>query len=328
MIALDVMGGDFSPHASLEAALSASKKNIPIILCGPEKTISSLLEKLDNNWRSYPLEICDYPDVIEMHDHPVEAISKKKRSSLIGALEQVKKGKATTCVSAGNSGAFMVAATLMLGKQSAIDRPAIGGFLPGLHNKTFCLDLGANSDCKPHFLLQFAQLGLQYLQHLSPNRKLRIGLLSNGSESTKGNALTKEAFSLLKNSGLPFIGNIEPKDIFYHKADVIVCDGFTGNILLKTCEAIAEVFVHRLQTLDVTTTVSSTIVKNIIEHELKPHFDWQKQGGALLLGLQKPVVIAHGASNAYALESALVFAWNTIIPPVVEKSPLFNQEAL
>lgn len=309
MIALDVMGGDFSPRASLEGALGAAKKNIPVLLCGPEKVIIATLNTLDSSWRQYPLSIVDAPEVIFMEDHPVEATSKKRKSSLIVAIEQVQKGIASACVSAGNSGAFMVAAMLLLGRKRGIERPAIGGFLPGVACPTFCLDLGANSDCKPHYLLQFAQLGLDYFKSIYPLQSPTIGLLSNGSEDTKGSILIKESFSLLKSSQLPFKGNVEPADIVTSKVDIVVCDGFSGNILLKTCEAMAGTILKQIKAIIKEKSPAS--ISSEIMSTLQKQFDWRNQGGALLLGVNAPVIVAHGASDGYAIESALHFASQT-----------------
>ncbi len=309
MIAIDVMGGDLAPNASLEGALRAARKKVPILLCGPKDKIITILEELDGKWRSYHIEFYDTPDVIEMGEEPLAAVSKKQQSSLVVAVKNISEGAASACVSAGNSGALMVASVLMLGKVEGVERPAIASFLPGRKKSTLCLDLGANTECKPSHLVHFAYLGVEYISKKFGIKNPRVGLLSNGSEPSKGSSLTKEAFSLLKESKLNFIGNCEPCDIVQDKADVLVCDGFSGNILLKSFEAMSqEMLAWFSDEFEQADHESKEKAFRAIAH-IKEKVDWRQQGGALLLGVRGTVVVAHGSSNADAIENAIHLAW-------------------
>lgn len=317
MIAVDVMGGDFAPKVSLQGSLAAARNHIPVLLCGPRSRLESELEVLDSAWRSYPITFLDAHEIIEMADEPVKAVSQKQNSSLVQAVKQVKMGLAQACVSAGNSGAFMAAATLVLGRQDAIERPAIAGFLPAFNDSVLCLDLGANTECKPHYLAAFALLGVQHLEDVKKIQNPRVGLLSNGSENTKGSALSKAAFSLLEQSSLNFIGNVEPHDVFFNKVDLVVTDGFSGNILLKTAEAMGEMIIARaegsiaeMQKNNQISVVDAHNARGVIG-KIKSKIDWQNQGGALLLGVRGTVVVAHGASDAHAIEHAIALAWKS-----------------
>jgi glycerol-3-phosphate acyltransferase PlsX len=309
MIAVDVMGGDLAPNASLEGALRAARKKVPILLCGPKDKIVTVLQELDGKWKSYHIEFYDTHEVIEMGEDPLVAVSQKQNSSLVGAVKNISSGVASACVSAGNSGALMAASVLMLGRVEGVDRPAIASFLPGRRRSTLCLDLGANTECKPAYLVHFAHLGVEYITKKFDIKNPRVGLLSNGSEASKGSALTKKAFDLLEQSGLNFVGNCEPYDIVKNKADVVVCDGFSGNILLKSFEAMAQEmlswFSEEFEASDNETKKSA---ESAILH-IKEKVDWRRQGGALLLGVRGTVVVAHGSSNADAIENAIHLAW-------------------
>jgi phosphate acyltransferase len=296
MIAVDVMGGDHAPYVVLEGALAAAKKTIPVVLYGPQELIISWLDEHACGWEIYPITIVDAPDIIAMDDEPVRAVCKKPSSSLVKAAVGVAEGRCSAVLSAGNSGALMAAATLCIGKSDGVERPAIAGLLPVISGEVLALDLGANIECRPHHLLQFAHMGNAYAQSTLLVQHPRIGLLANGHEEGKGSPLIKEAHISLKKETLNFVGNVEPYDIFAGKVDVVVCDGFSGNVLLKTMEAVAELIASKI---DLTQAQA-----------LKSHFSYQRCGGALLLGIKRPVIVCHGCSDAKAIENAITTAWN------------------
>ena len=287
MIALDVMGGDHAPQALLRGALSAAKSKIPVKLFGPEAIIIAELNALDTLWQQYSLTIVDSLSHIEMDEEPVTAIRQKRDSSLVKAVNSVRDGHCSAVISAGNSGALMVASTLILGRLSGVERPAIAGFLPAINGPVVALDLGANTECRAHHLVQFAQMGADYAIKALCIDKPRIGLLANGHEDRKGSVLTKEAFALLKETSLNFVGNVEPYDVFTNKVDVVVCDGFSGNILLKTMEAIFELFAGSLKA---------------------EKYNKDQPGGALLLGVQGCTIVCHGNSDADDIHRAIKLA--------------------
>ncbi len=288
MIAVDAMGGDHAPDQIVKGVLLAAKKQIPIMLFGQEQQLISILQSHDLSWQKYNILICNTTQIAEMAEEPSYVFRKKRDSSLIKAIEYVKNGICNAVVSAGNSGVIMFASTLILGRQDGIERPAIIGELPVCKKRVLCLDLGANADCKPEYLLQFAYLGDSQAKKVLGIENPRVALLCNGHEDGKGSILIRKAFELLKKSDLNFIGNIEPYGIFKNMTDVLVCDGFSGNILLKTIETLAEIF------------------------SVKKYSLGQQKGGALLAGVNGNVVIAHGNADSKAIERAIVFAFNNI----------------
>jgi len=314
MIALDVMGGDHAPHAVLDGSLRAAKKSIPIMLFGPATFVRDELTKLDPSWQQYPLTICDAPVIVAMDDEPVFAVRKKPTSSLVKAVESVKSGQCMSALSAGNSGALMAAATFLLGREEGVERPAIAGLMPTLQGNVLMLDLGANTDCRPQHLVQFAHLGVAYaLQTLKINNP-RVGLLSNGHEEGKGSQLVKDAFALLKQeSTINFIGNVEPYDLLESKVDVVVCDGFAGNVLLKTMETTFELCMQLLRN-DLKAQSDNPAVatwgKQFMQ-KVAGKLNHKRFGGALLLGVKGNVIVCHGSSDAQTIEQAIQFAWET-----------------
>ncbi len=296
MIAVDVMGGDHAPHVVLEGALAAAKKSVPVMLYGPEAMIHEWLAKHDSSWDQYAITIAHASDTIAMDEEPVLAVRRKMGSSLVKAVASVAQGQSSAVLSAGNSGALMAAAALMIGRQEGIERPAIAGFLPTAQGEVLALDLGANTECRPGHLIQFAHLGNTYARQALHITNPRIGLLSNGHEEGKGSLLVKETHALLKNETLNFIGNVEPYDIIDHKADVIVCDGFAGNVMLKTMEAI------------------SGLIESWLDEKtakaLGQRFAHKRLGGALLLGVKGSVVVCHGGADSEAIERAISYAWS------------------
>ncbi len=302
MIAVDAMGGDFAPDAIIAGSLGAARSGIAVALVGKKEQLQEALAARNANWQSLPITLIDATEVVEMGEDPVEALRKKPNSSLHTAIKLAQEGTAQAVVSAGNSGALMVGATFILGRSSGVERPAIAGYLPSGGDGVLCVDLGANVQCKPEHLVQFAQLGIDHLAQTKGTLSPRVGLLSNGTEPGKGSPVGKEAYKMLAAMPINFVGNIEPGDIFADRVDLVVCDGFSGNVLLKAAEGMAELastfFANQLRELP----VGSAIEK------FKAKTDWARQGGALLLGVNGTVVVAHGKSHADAIEQAIMLA--------------------
>ncbi|MBI2774963.1 phosphate acyltransferase PlsX [Candidatus Dependentiae bacterium] len=310
MIALDAMGGDFAPHAIVLGGLLAARKGIKIGLYGDQDRILESLDKQDSDWKKLPISIIHCSQTIEMEDEPSSAILRKKDASLVVALNDVAKGEAYAFVSAGNTGACLVGGMLLIGKTEGILRPAIGEFIPALHGSVFFIDLGANVDCKPDHLKQFAIMGDVYVKLKKNITSPRIALLSNGAERTKGNKAVLEAHELLASSGLNFIGNREPHDILHGEVDVVVCDGFAGNIMLKSLEGMLSLIPKVVDRECRKTWIGRCLgfLGGRLLKRLKRNVARVQKGGALLLGVRKPIIIAHGASQASAIEDALLYA--------------------
>ena len=312
IIILDAMGGDNAPDAVLKGAVKAVKEikeDTEILLTGNEKVLNTrikdLFNKNDISEISPKIKIHNTTETIEMEDKPTEAIKHKKDSSMVVGLNLLKEGKGDVFISAGNSGALLTGATLLVGRIKGIDRPAMAGILPSYHSRLLLIDSGANTNCKPINLLQFAQMATIYLKNTFGIEKPAIGLLNIGTEETKGNELTKEAYSLLKEKspelGINFIGNIEGRDAFSGEVDAIVTDGFTGNIFLKAIEGLGKL---------VKKSLTESIKKNFLSilgaipsipaiNRFKKTMDYKEYGGALFLGVKKPIVKAHGSSDEY-----------------------------
>lgn len=324
MIAVDVMGGDYAPQEAVQGALAAAQKGIPLILFGNQDKVMPLLVHYCPKWRSLPIELVHCSDVIDMDEDPIRGVLRKKDSSIVRALQAVHAGKAQAFVSAGNSGAVVAAATIVLGRVAGVIRPAIGSFLPTAHGSLFCLDLGANPDCKPEYLLQFAYMGYAYVRLTKQIAQPRVALLSNGHESYKGSALVKSSFDLLAQADLEFVGNIEARDIFSGRADVVVTDGFTGNVLLKGIQGTAKAVMDWMKD-----EASRSLILKIlfgvaypVLRRIKNKVDYARTGGALLLGVNKSVVIAHGSSKEQAIMQAIIFAQKTVEDNI---TPTFNE---
>jgi glycerol-3-phosphate acyltransferase PlsX len=307
IVALDAMGGDYAPSVNVEGAVETVKEHddIDIILVGNEPLVRRELDS-----KRYPanrISIMHASQVIEMHDPPTTAIRKKKDSSIRIGIDLVKAGKADAFVSAGHSGVVMATSLLLLGTSKGVDRPAIATVMPTLKDTFILLDAGANVDCKPENLLQFALMGNTYCKLLLNKANPKVALLSIGEEDTKGNELTKEAFKLIKGTRLNFLGNLEGKDMFTGKADVIVCDGFIGNIALKISEGLAETIIKMLKreiTSVSTGRIGYLMMKPAIRN-FKKRTDYDEYGGAPLLGINGACIISHGRSTAKAIKNAL-----------------------
>ena len=306
-IALDAMGGDLAPAATVEGAVEALGENrdISVVLVGDEEKISSELEKRDCS--GLPISVKHASQVVNMDESPLTALRRKKDSSVRVAIDIVKSDEADAMVSAGNSGVVMATALYVLGKLQGVERPAIAAVMPSLKDNFVLIDAGANVDCRPTQLYQFAIMGEAYAKYIFNIDRPKIGLLGIGEEDAKGNELTKEAFKLIKNSHVNFIGNIEGQDIFSGEADVVVCDGFVGNIALKVSEGLAETMAKMLKREfleKVTGKVGSFFIKNGLK-SFKKKMDYSEYGGAPLLGISKPCIISHGRSTSKAIKNAV-----------------------
>ncbi len=305
-IALDAMGGDFAPDMTIAGAIEAvSEYDLEVILVGDKQQVVGALK--DKRYPSGKISVFHASEVVEMHESPSAAIRKKRDSSIRKAVELVKNHEADAAVSAGNSGVAMATSLFLLGKSPNVDRPAIATIMPSLTGFFVLIDAGANVDCKPENLLQFAVMGNAYYKAIFNVPKPRVALLSIGEEDTKGNELTKEAFKYLKSADINFIGNIEGKDIFSGNADVIVCDGFIGNIVLKVSEGLAETVIKMLrrEIVNVATgRIGYMMIKPAIKN-FKKKTDYSEYGGAPLLGINGTCIISHGRSSSKAIKNAI-----------------------
>lgn len=308
-IAIDAMGGDFAPEMPIAGALEAiSESDVEIVLVGDKQQITDCLK--NKRYPSQKITIYHASEVVQMDEVPSIAIRKKKDSSIRKTVELVKNKEAEACVSAGHSGVMMATSLLLLGKIPNVDRPAIITAMPSLTGHFVLIDVGANVDCKPKNLLQFAYMGDAYFRAIFNENSPRIALLSIGEEDTKGNEQTREAFKLLKNTKLNFIGNIEGKDIFSSLADVVVCDGFIGNIVLKVSEGLAETILKMLKreiTNVKTGRIGYLMIKPAIKN-FKKRTDYSEYGGAPLLGINGTSIVCHGRSTSMAIKNAIKVA--------------------
>ena len=304
-IAIDAMGGDFGPEPIIEGVIQAldERQFLPILVGDRDQIISFLPEYYLNE-----VEIINSSDVIAMSDQATQAL-KRKESTIYRAVELVRDGKAAAVVSAGHSGATMTLATLRIGRLPYISKPALATLMPNklVGAKTLLLDVGAVTDCTAKNLYQFAIMGEVYAQKVLKLRNPKVGLLSNGEEDSKGNALTKEAFKLMKD--VPgFKGNVEGSDIFNGSVDVVVCDGYTGNIVLKASEGVVSTVFDLMKTQirkSIPAKIGAFMMKKKVFKKLKEKVDYAEYGGAPLLGVKGCVIISHGKSNAKAIKNAI-----------------------
>lgn len=322
-IALDAMGGDGGPELIIEGALSSlrEQRNFEIILLGPAEELEERvgLFSIDSTL-ARRLHIEHAPETISMHETPVDAVRRKKNSTIMVGFELVRTGKADAVVSAGNSGATMASAVRKLGRLKGISRPGIASFFPTLKGPVMIMDLGANVDCRPQHLLQFAIMASSCTSKILQIDSPRIGLLSIGEEAGKGNALVKEAHELLAASGLNFIGNVEGRDVYQGNVDVIVCDGFIGNVSLKVSEGLADAAMQMLKSeieKSFMAKIGYLFMRNAF-HNFRKRVDYAEYGGAPLLGINGTGIISHGKSNATAIKNAVVVAANMVHEKVNE----------
>ena len=312
-IVLDAMGSDEYPVPEILAAIQLKKEFAEeVILVGKKEIIENKLAGL--NPENVPLVIVDAPDVVEMTDKPVDSARKKPNNSMAVGLKLVKEGKAEAFVTAGNTGGAYFNAVTILRRLPGISRPALSSFVPTKKGRSVFLDTGANVDCRPEFLLEFAVMGSAYAKAVLDIESPKVALLSNGEESGKGNELVKGAYPILQASSINFYGNVEPKEVYAGLVDVLVADGFAGNVFLKTSEAVARFMIDLLKD-----GISSRFLSKVGYILAKPAFNILKKkmdpsevGAAMLLGVNGLVFIGHGRSDARALVSAVKLARSTI----------------
>lgn len=334
VILFDAMGGDNAPDANIKGAVNALNDiESDIVLIGKEEVINERIKVLYGKDKieevSPRLKIYNASETIEMEDIPTQAIKKKKDSSMVVGFNLLKENKGDVFVSAGNSGALLTGATLLIGRIKGIDRPALAAMLPAYKSKFLLIDAGSNTNCKPINLLQFAQMSSIYLSNTFEIKEPKIGLLNIGTEETKGNDLMKESFKLLKEKSdelnINFIGNVEGREAFSGEIDALVTDGFTGNVFLKTSEGLGK-FVKKSLTESLKKNILSTIAAIPSLPAIKrfaKSTDYKEYGGALFLGVKKPVVKAHGSSDAKlftcTIKQAEQFVKNKAVDKMIEE---------
>ena len=333
VILLDAMGGDNAPDANIRGAVKAIDQiKSKLILIGNENVIKSKIKEFYNkdiSEISDRLEIKNTTETIEMEDIPTQAIKHKKDSSMVVGFNMLKSGEGDVFISAGNSGALLTGATLLVGRIKGVDRPALAGILPAYKSRLVLMDCGSNTNCKPINLLQFAQMSSIYLKTTLGVENPKVGLLNIGTEETKGNELTKESYKLLKEKseelGINFIGNVEGRDAFTGNVDIVVTDGFTGNIFLKAIEGLGK-FVKRSLTESLKRNLLSKIAAIPSLPAIKRFsktVDYKEYGGALFLGVNKPVVKAHGSSDEklfeFTIKQAEQFVENKAVDKLIEE---------
>ena len=297
-IIVDAMGGDNAPMAPVEAAVRAVKElDVEIVLVGKKEVVEKELSAYD-----YPndkISIANADEVITNHEEPAKAVRSKKNASVVVAANMLKKGEGDAMLSMGNTGALLASGLLIVGRIKGILRPALATLLPSAKGPKMLIDAGANTNCKPENLVQFGIMGSIYMKNVLGIESPTVGLMSNGEEEGKGDELTKETFPLLKKAPINFIGNIEGRDVMEGTADVITCDGFVGNVILKTVEGMGHV---------VSTKVKNIFMKNLFTklgaifvmgglNEFKQSMDYREYGGAPLLGTKRPLIKGHGSSD-------------------------------
>ena len=308
VIALDAMGSDKSPRPEVDGALQAVRQyGVQVMLVGREPQIRAELER-HSGVEALPIEIIHASEVIEMGDKAAQAVRAKRDSSQRVGLRLVREGRAAGFVTAGNTGAAMATAKMVLGALPGVDRPSLAAVFPtALGPAAILLDVGANVDCKPDNLCQFAVMGEIYCRQMLGIRRPRVGLLSIGEEESKGNELTREAFQLVKQLPLNFVGNVEGRDLYNGKVDVIVADGFVGNVALKTSEGVANLVRYVLKEslrATITRQVGYLLSRSAFA-DFKKRLDYSEYGGAPLLGVKGACIITHGSSNANAIKNAI-----------------------
>ena len=328
-ILLDAMGGDNAPDANIKGAVNTINQiKAEVTLIGKEEVIRSKIKEFygkEIEEISARLKIKNATETIEMEDQPTVAIKHKKDSSMVIGFKMLKEGEGDVFISAGNSGALLAGATLLVGRIKGIDRPALAGILPAYKSRLVLMDCGANTNCKPINLLQFAQMSSIYLKNTFGIERPAIGLLNIGTEETKGNDLIKDTYNLLKENskeyGVNFVGNVEGRDCFSGEIDAVITDGFTGNVFLKTTEGLGKLVKRNLtESLkrNFWTMLCSIPCLPAIKRFAKT-MDYKEYGGALFLGVKKPVVKAHGSSDEYLFYFTLKQAENFVKSGAVDK---------
>jgi len=321
-VAVDAMGGDHGPPVTVPAALAflESTPNARVVLVGQQQALETAVAKARGRLRER-ISVVGASEVVEMHEPPADALRRKKDSSMRVAINLVKEGVAHACVSAGNTGALMAIARFVLKTLPGIDRPAIASQLPTRFGDTLVLDLGANVNCTPQQLVQFAAMGSALVSAIDGIERPTIGLLNIGEEDIKGNDVVKETAELLKASSLNFVGNVEGDDIYKGTTDVVVCDGFVGNVLLKTSEGLAQMLYEFLKaefTRNALTRLAAAIVYPVLM-SFKGRIDPRRYNGATLIGLRGVVVKSHGGADVLAFTAALSRAYAEVEHTVLDR---------
>lgn len=322
-VAVDAFGGDYAPEQIVEGALRAAEfDGISVILTGEENRLKSLVGGKAGSNR---IEIVHAPEVIQMDEAPVDAVRKKKESSLVKAAQLVRDGEAGALVSAGSTGATMAASLFVIRRIKGVERPAITTLMPTRTGVALVVDAGANVDCRPSQLVQFAQMGSIYAAEVLKVHNPRVGLLNIGHEPGKGNQLVQEVYPLLQEAPINFVGNVEGRDIPRGEIDVVVCDGFVGNVVLKFAEGLGDALFGMMKeefTRSFSTQLGALLMKSGLKR-IKKRVDYTEYGGAPLLGVNGMVIIAHGGSNAKAIYNAIRVAKegaeNKIVNTIAER---------
>lgn len=319
-IAVDAMGGDYAPQRVVEGALLAARNfGIGIVLVGDEAKVGEEFNRHDSS--GLGITIHHASEVVRMDESPVEALRKKKDSSIRAAVNLLKQGAVDAFLSAGNTGAVIATGQFVLRTLKGVDRPAIATLLPNLRGTSLILDVGANVDSRPHHLVQFGIMGELYARHVLGKERPTVGLLSIGAEDVKGNELTREVLKTLKSFPMNFVGNIEGRDVYNGTVDVVVCDGFVGNIALKISEGVASVMSRSLRQ-EIEASGWRKIGYRILAPaflRFKKRFDYSERGGAPLLGLNGNIVISHGGSSVKALMNGIRMAAECVEHGILEK---------
>ncbi|HOW42594.1 MAG TPA: phosphate acyltransferase PlsX [Candidatus Omnitrophota bacterium] len=319
-IIVDAMGGDYAPDVVVEGAIAAVKEyGVEIILVGDETKVNALLKKA--SFHSPKISVYPSTEVIEMHDSPAVSVRRKRNSSIVVGLKLVKEGKADAFVSAGNTGAAVCAATLTLGLLPGVGRPGIATVMPSLKGCFLVIDVGANIDPKPIHMLQYGIMAHIYCVDILNKPNPSVGLLNVGEEESKGTDFLKESYELLSKSHLNFIGNVEGKHLFSGECDIIICDGFVGNVTLKVTESLAEAMQTFLKRhiLSSPLGILGALMLKPSFRRFKKEIDYSEYGGAPLLGVNGVTIIGHGRSNAYAIKNAIRVARKEVEHKFIEK---------
>jgi len=318
-IIIDAMGGDNAPAEIVKGAVEAVRElGVSVILVGREDDIGACLETEEAGDLSDKIQVVNATEIVSMEDDPTTVLRSKKNSSMSVALRLLRDGDGDACISAGSTGALLAGATLIVKRVNGIRRAALAPVLPNGGRGVMLIDCGANVECTPEYLLQFAFMGSFYSKNILGCVNPRVGLLNVGAEDTKGGTLQTEAFDILKAAGdeghINFIGNVEARDVFFDTVDVVVTDGFSGNIMLKTIEGTSMFIMKNLKTIFTAnrrSKVAALTIKKRLE-EFKKMVDPSEVGGTALLGISKPVIKAHGSSDARALKNAILQAVNFV----------------
>ena len=332
-IAVDAMGGDYAPDEIVAGAIAASAQlDVDVLLVGDQEQIESSIKKHGGEGNA-SIKIVHADDVVTMKEEPLTGIRRKPKASINVAMNLVKKQEADAVVSAGHSGAAMASALLRLGRLKGIERPAIGAVLPTIipDKSVIVLDVGANVDCRPKYLEQFALMGTIYSKYVLGNQEPKLGLLNIGEESSKGNELALQTHQLLRdNPELPFVGNAEGKDVLSGEFDIIVCDGFVGNVLLKFAEAVGEVMLQIMKEelpKGLRGKLGTALLKPNLMN-IKQRIDRTEHGGALLFGVAGVCIISHGSSQAPSIFNAIRLAQEAVNNKVLERITSYNDKRI